>query len=91
VRKILSGLVFLVYLAIGVVVAESNNYLSGLDSIESILSAALAILLWPLVLLDVDLMIGEGSIDENPDSGGSGGGDSGGGGGGSGGGGSGGG
>jgi uncharacterized membrane protein YgcG len=79
VRKILSGLLFLVYIAIGVVVAEANDYLSDLDSIESILSLALAIILWPLVLLDVDLMIGEGTIDERPEGGGSGGGDSGGG------------
>lgn len=71
--RIFSGLLFLVYLAIGVVVAESNDYLSGIDSIESILSAVLAILLWPLVLLDVDLKIGEGTIDERPDDGGSGG------------------
>jgi hypothetical protein len=80
VGRILSGLLFIVYIAIGVVVAESNDYLTGLDSIESILSAVLAILLWPLVLLDVDLKIGEGTIDESPD-GGSDGGSSGGGGG----------
>jgi hypothetical protein len=77
--KLIGGVLFVVYIAIGVVVAESNNYLAGIDSIESVLSAALAILLWPLVLLDVNLMIGEGTVDETPDGGDSGGGGSGGG------------
>ncbi len=77
-RKIISGLLFVVYIVIGVVVAESNNYLTGIDSIESVLSAVLAILLWPLVLLNVDLKIGEGSIDERPGGGSGGGGSSGG-------------
>jgi hypothetical protein len=77
VRSILSGLLALAYIAVGVVVASANDYLTNLDSIESIVSALLAILLWPLVLLDVDLKIGEGTIDEQPE-GGSGGGGSGG-------------
>ena len=66
-RKIISTLLLVVYVVVGVVVAESNNYLTGLDSLESILSAILAVLLWPLVLLDVDLRIGEGSIDSPSD------------------------
>ncbi len=74
--RILSGVLFAIYIVIGVVVAQANNYLTGLDSIESIVSAVLAILLWPLVLLGIDLKIGEGSIDETPEGGGSGGGGS---------------
>ena len=66
-RKIISTLLLLAYVVVGVVVAESNNYLQGLDSLESILSAIIAVLLWPLVLLDVDLRIGEGSISEPSD------------------------
>ncbi len=66
-RKVISTLLLLMYLVVGVVVAESNNYLTGLDSLEAILSAVLAVLLWPLVLLDVNLHIGEGAIDSPSD------------------------
>ena len=62
--RILSGLLLLVYIVVGVVVAQSNDYFADLGSVESILSAILAVLLWPLVLLDVSLQIGEGSIDK---------------------------
>ena len=65
--KLLSGLVLLVYIIVGVVVAQSNDYLADLGSLEAILSAILAVLLWPLVLLDVNLHIGEGSIDKPSD------------------------
>jgi len=76
-KKLISGLLLLVYIIVGVVVAQSNDYFAGLGSLESILSAILAVLLWPLVLLDVNLQIGEGSIDmpEDDSSGGGGSGD----------------
>jgi hypothetical protein len=45
----------LVYLIIGVVVAASHHYFVHLDSIKPIASAALAVLLWPLVLFGVNL------------------------------------
>ena len=46
-----------VYLVIGLIVAEQHNYLAPLDTINHILSAALAILLWPLLLLGINLNI----------------------------------
>ena len=52
-------IVALVYLVIGVVVAATNDYMQHLGSIKRILSLLLAILLWPLVLLGVDLHIGK--------------------------------
>jgi hypothetical protein len=52
-RKLLG----LIYVAIGVFVANSKNYLDNLDTAKRVLSAALAILLWPLLLLGVDLHI----------------------------------
>lgn len=52
-------LIAVVYLAIGLVVASNNNYLSNLNELSAIISALLAVLLWPLVLLGVDLHIGE--------------------------------
>lgn len=66
-RKAVTGLLLIVYIVVGVVVAQSNDYLTGLDSLEAILSAILAVLLWPLVLLGVDLQIGEGTIDDPSD------------------------
>lgn len=50
-RTILS----VVYLIIGVVVAASRHYFVHLDALKPIASAALAVLLWPLVLVGVSL------------------------------------
>lgn len=47
-------LIAIAYLVAGVIVASSNNYLD-IDNLKDVLSAALAILLWPLVLADVNL------------------------------------
>lgn len=52
------GIVTLVYLAIGVFVASQRDYLENLDRLKPILSALLAVLLWPLVLLGVNFHIG---------------------------------
>lgn len=45
-----------IYLVIGLVVAQSQGYL-GIADIGSLLSALLAIVLWPLLLFGVDLHI----------------------------------
>ena len=47
----------LVYVAIGLVVVFIQDYLDNLGTISRILTALLAILLWPLVLLGIDLHI----------------------------------
>ena len=52
-RKLLG----LIYLAIGVFVANSKDYLDNLETVKRVLSAVLAVLLWPLLLLGVDLHI----------------------------------
>jgi hypothetical protein len=52
------GLLTLVYVIVGAFVAGANDYFERLGSFERIVSALLAILLWPLVLLGVDLHIG---------------------------------
>jgi hypothetical protein len=49
------GLVGIVYLVVGLVVAANHHYLRHLDTAKLIVSGLLAILLWPLVLLGVDL------------------------------------
>jgi uncharacterized membrane protein len=45
----------IVYLIVGVVVAANENYLKGIGSIEEVVEAILAVALWPLVLLGIDM------------------------------------
>lgn len=47
----------IVYLLIGALVAGSHNYFERLTALEPIVSALLAIVLWPLILLDVNLHV----------------------------------
>ena len=47
----------LVYLVVGVAVAATYDYFERLNTIRRILSAVLAVLLWPLLLLGIDLHI----------------------------------
>ena len=50
-------LLILAYLVIGVIVAASKDYLENLDTVRRLASAVLAIGLWPLLLLGIDLHI----------------------------------
>lgn len=54
VRKLL----VIIYVVIGLLVANSHGYFDGLNDLESIISALLAVFLWPLVALGVSLHIG---------------------------------
>ena len=47
----------LVYVVVGVAVAASYDYFENLDTFRRIASAVLAVLLWPLLLLGIDLQI----------------------------------
>ena len=72
---------FPIYVVLGLLVAggiigNEDSYFSGLDNLEEIIELVLVVLLWPLVLLDVNINIGDIDIG----GGDSGGGDSGGGG-----------
>ena len=51
------GLLGTVYLVIGLIVAANENYLRSLDTIREVISALLAIALWPLILVGVDLRV----------------------------------
>ncbi len=51
------GLLTIVYIIIGAFVAAANNYFSRADDIEGIASAVIAILLWPLILIGIDIRI----------------------------------
>jgi uncharacterized BrkB/YihY/UPF0761 family membrane protein len=46
-----------VWVVIGVIVASNHQYLVNLNTLGGILSALLAILLWPLVLLGTKITI----------------------------------
>jgi hypothetical protein len=50
-------LLLVVYLVIGVVVAYDRDYLENLDRARRLISAVLAIVLWPLVLLGFDVKV----------------------------------
>jgi hypothetical protein len=50
-------LLLIVYLVIGVVVAYAENYLENVDRTKRLISAALAVALWPLVLVGFDVKV----------------------------------
>jgi hypothetical protein len=52
-RKLLG----LIYVAVGIFLAAQKDYLDNLDTVKRVLSAVLAIFLWPLLLLGIDLRI----------------------------------
>ena len=47
----------MVYLAIGVFIASDHHYFSNVNGLASAVSAVLAALLWPLVVLGANLHI----------------------------------
>jgi hypothetical protein len=51
------SLLFVVYIAIGAVVATTHHYWSNLHTAKQIASALLATVLWPLILLGINLHI----------------------------------
>jgi hypothetical protein len=52
-----SGIVSLVYLVVGVILASSHHYFAHASTLKPILSAVLAVVLWPLVLVGINLHI----------------------------------
>ena len=51
------GILGIVYLVIGVVVAVRYDYFETLETLRQVLSAFLAVIFWPLLLLGIDLHI----------------------------------
>jgi hypothetical protein len=45
------------WLIVGVLLAASHHYLQHLDTVKQIVSAALAVALWPLLLLGINLHV----------------------------------
>jgi hypothetical protein len=52
-----SGIGTVIWLIIGVIIASGHHYLSHANALKPIVSALLAIVLWPLVLLGINLHI----------------------------------
>jgi hypothetical protein len=52
-----SGIVSLLYLVVGVVLASSHHYFEHASTLKPLLSALLAIVLWPLLLLGINVHI----------------------------------
>lgn len=52
-----SGLGSLVYVVIGLIVASAHHYFANVATLKPLLSALLAIALWPLLLLGINLHI----------------------------------
>ena len=51
------SLLALVWVGIGVAIAATHDYFENVNGWRGVLSAILAVFLWPLVLLDIDLHI----------------------------------
>lgn len=57
VRSVIRKIALVVYVVIGIVVASSHHYFAHVGGIKGIISAVLAVALWPLVLFGVSLHI----------------------------------
>jgi hypothetical protein len=47
----------IIYLIVGVVIANSHHYFTHTGSLKPIVSAVLAVVLWPLILLGINLHV----------------------------------
>jgi len=43
----------LIYVAVGIVIAANRHYFSHIHSLRALIAAVLAIVLWPLLVLDL--------------------------------------
>jgi hypothetical protein len=56
---LIKSLLTVIYLVIGIIVANSHGYFSHVNDASAVLSAGLAVVLWPVVLLGADLHLGK--------------------------------
>ncbi len=52
-----SGIGSVIYLIVGVILASSHHYFTHASTLKPIVSAVLAVVLWPLLLLGINLHI----------------------------------
>jgi spore maturation protein SpmA len=53
----MSNLLWIAYLVVGIVVAADRNYLEHLGNVDDVASAIFAVLLWPLLLVGIDITL----------------------------------
>ncbi len=46
-----------IWLVIGVILAASHHYFTRVDALKPVVSAVLAVVLWPLLLLGINLHV----------------------------------
>ena len=51
------GLLWVVYLVVGGIVSATHDYWSNLEGLKPVVSAIVALMLWPLLLFGIDLHI----------------------------------
>lgn len=56
-RRSSTSLIPIIWVVIGVIVAATHHFFDHLGTIGAILSAVLAVILWPLILLGVKIAI----------------------------------
>jgi len=56
-RGFLSSVTSFVYLVVGAVIANSHKYFVHVANLKAVVSAVFAVILWPLLLLGVNLHI----------------------------------
>ncbi|MGA9857829.1 MAG: hypothetical protein WBQ18_08190 [Solirubrobacteraceae bacterium] len=47
----------IIWLIVGILLASGRHYLDHVDALKPVISAVLAILLWPLLLLGINLHV----------------------------------
>lgn len=52
-----SGLATIIWLIVGAVIASSHHYFTRVNALKPIVSAVLAVVLWPLILLGINLHV----------------------------------
>jgi len=52
-----SPIISIVYIVVGVIMASNRGYFVSLDTLAQIASAILAVVLWPLMLVGVNLHV----------------------------------
>jgi len=56
-RRLLSSALSIGYLIAGLIVASSHGYITHLHSLKPIVSAVLAVVLWPLLIVGINLHV----------------------------------
>jgi hypothetical protein len=57
VRGFFSSIISFAYLVVGAIIANSHRYFEHVANLKAVVSAALAVILWPLLLFGVNLHI----------------------------------